>query len=94
MKQLLAIPCLLLFFAGTVHADYLEVRRSSNIYTEPMSTSALVKHVEPGLLLPLLESEQTNGYYKVRLSPEDVDRHAELLVQIMREAYGDRGDFD
>jgi hypothetical protein len=39
--------------------------------------------------LEVLEYDRHFGYYKVRLSPEDLERHEELLVSVMREAYGE-----
>ncbi len=37
--------------------------------------------------LEVLEYGRRNGYYKIRLSPEDVEKHKELLTELMREAY-------
>ena len=44
--------------------------------------------------LEVLEYNRHFGYYKIRLSPEDVDRHAGLLVDVMKEAYGARGSLE
>lgn len=35
----------------------------------------------------VLEYDRHFGYYKIRLSPEDVERHKTLLIDLMREAY-------
>jgi hypothetical protein len=40
-----------------------------------------------GAGLEVLEYDRHFGYYKVRLSPEDIERHQSLLIDLMREAY-------
>jgi hypothetical protein len=35
----------------------------------------------------VLEYDRHFGYYKIRLSPEDVERHKSLLIDLMHEAY-------
>lgn len=39
--------------------------------------------------LEVLAYDRHFGYYKIRLSPEDLAQHSELLVELMREAFGD-----
>lgn len=51
---------------------------------------ATTKKLE-GAGLELLEYDAQFGYYKIRLSAEDVDKHRELLVGLMKEAYAARG---
>lgn len=37
--------------------------------------------------LEVLEYDRQFGYYKIRLSAEEIDRHHDLLIEIMKEAY-------
>jgi predicted transport protein len=37
--------------------------------------------------LEVLEYDAQFGYYKIRLSAEDIDKHQDLLVALMKEAY-------
>jgi len=41
--------------------------------------------------LEVLEYDRHFGYYKIRLSPEDVGHHEELLVALMKQAFDGRG---
>jgi len=41
--------------------------------------------------LEVLEYDGQFGYYKIRLSAEDIGKHQELLVALMKEAYAARG---
>ena len=40
--------------------------------------------------LEVLAYDRHFGYYKIRLAPEDVERHADFLIEIMQEAFGER----
>jgi len=51
---------------GTAYADYLEVRRSADIYIEPNRNSDIIEKTAPGTYLNLIEDLKTNGYYHVR----------------------------
>ena len=51
----------------------------------PKSDETTAKLEEAGM--EVLEYDRHFGYYKVRLSPEDVEKHKELLTELMREAY-------
>jgi endonuclease G len=55
-----------LFVISTAYADYLEVRRSADIYIEPNRNSDVIEKTEPGTYLNLIEDLKTNGYYHVR----------------------------
>jgi hypothetical protein len=51
----------------------------------PKADETNAKLEEAGL--EVLEYDRNFGYYKVRLSPEDIEKHKELLIELMREAY-------
>lgn len=53
----------------SVHADYLEVRRSAILKAAPEKDAADVLRPEVGALLGLLESDQTDGYYHAQPLP-------------------------
>jgi hypothetical protein len=40
--------------------------------------------------LEVLSYDRHFGYYRIRVSPDDLDTHAELLLELMQEAYGTR----
>ena len=41
--------------------------------------------------MEVLEYDRQFGYYRIRLSAEDVEKHPGLLVELMKEAYSARG---
>ncbi len=51
--------------------------------------STTAKLEEAGL--EMLEYDSQFGYYRVRLSAEDIETHQELLRDLMKEAYAERG---
>jgi hypothetical protein len=51
----------------------------------PKSDETTAKLEEAGV--EVLEYDRHFGYYKVRLSPEDIDKHKDLLIELMCEAY-------
>jgi hypothetical protein len=46
-----------------VNADYLEVRRSATLKSDPEGAANVLAHFDSGQFLNLLEDEQTGGYY-------------------------------
>lgn len=66
------LVALLLVFTTSEAADYLEVRRTANIYAEPNKKSDKLKEVGSSktgqpLLLTLATAQITNGYYQVQV---------------------------
>ena len=55
----------------------------------PKDESTSAKLEQSGL--EVLEYDAQFGYYKVRLSAEDIDKHQDLLCSLMKEAYAARG---
>lgn len=55
---------LLLSGLTSVRADYLRVSRSATIKAEPRGDADILERVSEGTLLPLLDTEQENGYYR------------------------------
>ena len=51
----------------------------------PKSDETTARLEEAGL--EVLEYDRHFGYYKVRLSPEDLEKHKDLLTELMQEAY-------
>lgn len=70
MKTPSSLCCLTLIIClpvAAVYGDYLEVRRSTTIKAEPNREAALIKRLERGTYLHLLDDgRQSNGYYHVR----------------------------
>lgn len=58
----------MLFIAVVASADYLEVARTSSIEAKPSRRAAVLKVVEPGEFLTLLDGgRQVSGYYHVQI---------------------------
>jgi hypothetical protein len=55
----------LLFCAALAYADYVEVRKSASIHTDPSSKSAVAFRADVGTNLHLVEADTQNGYYHV-----------------------------
>lgn len=55
----------------------------------PKSDEATQRLEEAGL--EVLSYDRHFGYYKIRLSPEDIQKHEDLLISLMQEAFGERG---
>lgn len=70
MKTFSASLCVIVLLFSCMcaaHADYLEVRRSATVRTEPDREAAALEQVASGARLELLdEGRQTKGYYHVR----------------------------
>ncbi len=58
------VACSLL---GVARADYLEVRRNATLKSAAEGNAAVLRRLEPGEVLLLLQSEQDNGYYRAQL---------------------------
>ena len=79
---LLLIPVLLSY------GDYLEVRRSAQIKTDPKRNGQLIEKVSPGTLLELRnEGKQTNGYYQV--IPSTLDESGWIYRTLVRRHQGE-----
>lgn len=66
LRILIVFLVALLPFSNT-YADYLEVRRSATIKTEPRGDVQIIEKVQKGTYLELLDQgQQSNGYYHVK----------------------------
>ncbi|MFQ5640194.1 MAG: DNA/RNA non-specific endonuclease [bacterium] len=70
MKKVLALTCLTFlacFSVDSLYGDYLEVRRSATVKSEPNRDGFVIERVAPGAYLQLLDQgRQNNGYYHVQ----------------------------
>ena len=67
MKKEIRFILLVLFFCTTAFGDYLEVRRSATVKTQPERNAPVIEKLNRGDFIELLNNgQQENGYYKVR----------------------------
>ncbi len=65
MKKL--IFSVLLLLSAAARADYLELKHSASLKAEPRSSGDNIASLQPPATLILVESNQQNGYYHVRV---------------------------
>lgn len=67
MKTRVVVAVFIVFVSiAVVSADYLEVRQSVTLKTDPFGSSEILAHLAVGAQLELLQDSQENGYYKAR----------------------------
>ena len=74
MKQAKLLIIFILVFFNLASAQYLEVRRSATVKKEPSRDALIIKRVQKGEFLRLLDNgRQSNGYYKVQANSTDIE---------------------
>lgn len=70
------------FLAVALHADYLEVRRSANLYAKPRRDSERISSLAVGMKLVLLDNgKSVNGYYRAAAGGNNKGYVARTLVR-------------
>lgn len=72
LRERLTLAIILLStFASTVRADYLEVSRNANLYSQPTTSATILFKAKPGQLLELELPQPVEGYYAVTVPGTD-----------------------
>jgi 5-methylcytosine-specific restriction endonuclease McrA len=69
MKHLILL--LILLVTTAAYGDYIDLKRSTTLKSEPNSSGDIVSRIQPPATLVLLENDEQNGYYHVRTDTGD-----------------------
>lgn len=74
-----AVAAMLFAFSAGARADYLEVRRSAHLKSEPARDGATLADLAPGAVVELVSDTEQSGYYSVR----DHDGHTGFVYRTL-----------
>ena len=60
--------CVLLFASMCVRGDYLDLKHAASLKADPSSNSDTIIKLVPGTKVILVQTQQANGYYRVKVS--------------------------